>query len=652
MCGITGFVDLTGRMGNDELRATANRMADALSHRGPDDLGAWADAEAGIALGHRRLSIIDLSPEGHQPMFSACDRYVIGFNGEVYNFLSIREELENLGAAPKWRGHSDTEVLLAAISHWGLEEALKSLVGMFAFVLWDQRNRILHLVRDRLGIKPLYYGWVGKTFLFGSELKALRAHPEFEGEIDRDTVALYLRHHYIPAPYSIYKGIYKLPPGTMLALNMADLRSEPQPKPYWSAIDAAERGVKEPFEGSDGEAIDQLDMLLQDAVRVRMIADVPLGALLSGGIDSSTVVGLMQAKSHRPVKTFTIGFRETGYNEAIYARTVAGCLGTDHTELYVTPEEARAVIPRLPFLYDEPFSDSSQIPTFLVSKMTQEHVKVALSGDGGDEIFGGYNRHTWAMNVWKATGWLPVSVRGLLGSVLASLSPHTWDRLFGAVKPMLPYHLRQEVPGDKIHKLAGVLPARNREALYYLLTSTWKNPGKILRHASEPSSRLNDPRLWPRLSEYAPWMMVMDLLTYLPDDILTKVDRASMGVSLEARVPLLDHRVVEFAWGLPMSMKIRDGQGKWLLRQVLYRYLPKELVERPKMGFAIPIDTWLRGSLRDWAESLLDEKRLGEEGFFEFEPIRKMWVEHLWEKRNWQHHLWAILMFEAWLEVQ
>jgi asparagine synthase (glutamine-hydrolysing) len=648
MCGISGLLDASGRAGCDELRSAVTRMIATLNHRGPDDSGTWEDEKAGIALGHRRLSILDLSPKGHQPMQSASGRYVISFNGEIYNFKILRRELEDLGET--FRGHSDTEVMLAAISRWGLEKALQQFNGMFAFALWDREERLLHLVRDRLGEKPLYYGRMGKTFLFGSELKALRAHPSFKAEINRNVLALFLRHNYIPAPYSIYEGVYKLPPGTMLTLSPMDAVSLPAPIPYWSAREAAEQGVASPFKGTEGEAVTRLETLLRDAVKLRMEADVPLGVFLSGGIDSSTIVALMQAQSDRPVKTFTIGFFEDGYNEAKYAKEVAKFLGTKHTELYVTPEEAIAVIPKLPTLYDEPFSDSSQIPTFLVSQLARRHVTVSLSGDGGDELFTGYGRYFLGRRIWRKIGWMPNGMRQMASRALLALSTQSWEAVFRKLGPVLPDKIKWRDPGDKIHKLAKIMAVKNPEEMYLGLVSHWKDPASIVVGAFEPSTPLTTRDQWATLSDFTQRMMYLDTVTYLPDDILVKVDRAAMGVSLEARVPLLDHRVVEFAWRIPLSMKVRDGQGKWLLRRVLSKYVPKELTERPKSGFAIPIDSWLRGPLREWAEPLLDEGRLRREGFFNPKPIREKWAEHLSGERNWQYYIWDVLMYQAWNE--
>lgn len=640
MCGIAGFWGTT-----PDPDGTARRMADSLRTRGPDDAGAWSDADAGITLVHRRLAILDLSAAGHQPMHSSGGRYVIVFNGEIYNHLDLRQRLEERA----WRGHSDTETLLAAIEAWGIETALRLATGMFALALWDSEHRKLLLARDRLGEKPLYYGWQGDNFLFGSELKALRVHPGFQGEINRDALALFMRHNAVPAPYSIYQGIYKLPPGTWLTLKPGEREARPQQ--YWSVREAAEAGQKSPFAGSDSEACAALDTVLRQAVAGQMLADVPLGAFLSGGVDSSTVVALMQAQSARPVRTFTIGFNEAGYNEAEHAHAVATHLGTEHTELYVTAEQAMAVIPRLPALYDEPFADSSQIPTFLVSELARRHVTVSLSGDGGDELFGGYNRYFWAARIWQRIGWLPTTLRAALAGMLTTLPPSLWNQAFKGLARFLPAGWRYANPGDKLHKLAEILAVRSPEEIYLGLVSHWKQPADMVLGAREPATVLTDSAQWAALPDFESRMMYLDQMTYLPDDILTKVDRAAMGISLEARVPLLDHRLVEFAWSLPLPMKIRHGQGKWLLRQALYQYVPQALIERPKMGFGVPLDVWLRGPLRLWAESLLDETRLRREGFFNPEPIRLKWAEHLSGRRNWSYYLWDVLMFQSWSEA-
>jgi asparagine synthase (glutamine-hydrolysing) len=628
MCGITGFWDISREINNDKLPIVVQQMSNSLIHRGPDDQGHWVDTEKGIALGHRRLAIVDLSPLGHQPMMSVNERYIIVFNGEVYNFIELRQQLELLGH--RFRSHSDTEVMLASFTQWGVIDAVKRFNGMFAFALWDCVEEVLHLGRDRLGEKPLYYGWIGKTFIFASELKALKTYPDFQPEINRNALALFLRLGYIPTPYSIYEGIYKLPPGTLLSWNGESTHS--QPIPYWSFRVAAESGIVQPFTGTETEAIAELETLLLDAVKMRMIADVPLGAFLSGGIDSSTVVALMQATSSQSVKTFSIGFHEDAYNEAHYAKAVAQHLGCQHTEYYVTPQEALAVIPKLANLYDEPFSDASQIPTFLVSQLARKYVTVTLSGDGGDELFTGYERYFFGRDIWQKIGWIPQTMRHISAKSLTTIMP-TGTGL-----------------GEKVHKFAEILALPQKEALYNRLISHWKQPETIVINSSEPATAISDQKFWLNSLDFTQHMMYVDSLTYLPDDILTKVDRASMGVSLESRVPLLDHRVVEFAWRIPLSMKIRSSRGKWLLRQVLYKYVPQNLIDRPKMGFGVPIDSWLREPLQDWAEALLDKNRLQTQGFFNPEPIRQKWTEHLSGNRNWHFYLWDVLMFQAWLE--
>ena len=641
MCGIVGFIAGSAASGA-ELRETVSTMRDVLHHRGPDDLGAWVDEHVGVAMGHARLSIIDLSEHGHQPMHSKSGRYVAVYNGEIYNFIELQSQLKRSGF--RFEGHSDTEVLLAAVETWGLDTALQRFSGMFALALWDKIEHKLYLARDRIGEKPLYYGWQGNAFLFGSELKALRLYPQWQGEINRDALALYMRHNCIPAPYSIYKGVHKLVPGTVLCLSPKNPSGHcPEPVAFWSVKDVVERGVSNPFQHTDEEATRQLESLLRETIREKMVADVPLGAFLSGGIDSSLVVALMQAESSQEVKTFSIGFHEAGYNEAQYAKAVAEHLGTDHTELYVTSDEARSVIPLLPGMYDEPFADSSQIPTYLVSKMTRGHVSVALSGDGGDELFGGYNRYFHGRQIWQGLGWIPPGVRGGVASLLTSLPPGQWDRLLGRLLP-------HGTPGDKLYKLADMLASTSPEDMYYRLVSHWRQPEDMVIGATEPITILTDQKKWPQLNDFATRMMFLDSVSYLPDDILVKLDRASMAVSLESRVPFLDHRVVEFAWKLPLHQKLRGGVGKWILRQILYRHVPQKLIERPKMGFGIPVDAWLRGPLREWAEDLLSERRIREEGFFDPTPIRQKWQEHLSGRRNWQYLLWDVLMFQAWKE--
>jgi asparagine synthase (glutamine-hydrolysing) len=644
MCGLTGYWQTPGAP-EWAMCEQVKCMADTVTHRGPDDSGAWVDPAAGIALGFRRLAILDLSPTGHQPMFSADGRYVVIFNGEIYNYRDLRAELEQRGI--RFRGSSDTEVILEGCSIWGPEATIPRLWGMFALALWDRQERVLILARDRVGKKPMYYTQMNDAFIFGSELKALRAHPAFQAEIDRDALALYLRFGYVPSPHSIYQGVHKLPPGHYAVVREA---RRPELHCYWDARRVVETGLARQLNLSDAEAIEGLDALLRDAVARRMIADVPLGALLSGGLDSSIVVALMQAQSSIPVKTYTIGFHVAEYNEAEAAKAVARHLGTDHAELYVTPQETQDVIPRLPQLYDEPFADSSQIPTFLVCELARRHVTVSLSGDGGDELFGGYTRYLWAEGIWKRLRYLPQPARQLAAGAIRQASPARWDAVYAGIEPLLPPRLRQSLPGDKLYKLAGMLPSANQDRLYHRLVSLWKTPDELVIGGHEPASLLTDASIRRNIPNFTERMMFLDLVTYLPDDILVKVDRASMGVSLEARAPLLDHRVVEWVWQLPLTLKKRDGRSKWLLRQVLYRYIPPELIDRPKTGFGVPIDVWLRGSLREWAEALLDEKRLRREGFLRPEAIRSTWADHLSGQRNEQYRLWAILMFQAWRE--
>jgi asparagine synthase (glutamine-hydrolysing) len=639
-------MDPRGLVAPADRDAVVNEMIATLSHRGPDDKGVWRDDTCGVSLGHRRLSVLELSPLGHQPMSSACGRFMVVFNGEIYNFPELREQLVARGYP--FRGGSDTEVLLGAVSTWGVAAALERFVGMFAFALWDRVERALYLVRDRVGEKPLYYGWSGGVFLFGSELKALRAHPCWAAEYDRDALHLFMQRCYVPAPFSIYRGVSKLLPGTFLRISDWVEGQVPDPIPYWSARQAVEAGIAEPFAGTPDEAVEQLDVLLRDAVGRQMVADVPLGAFLSGGVDSSTIVALMQAQSERPVKTFSIGFSEEQYDEACHARKVAHHLGTDHSELYVTAADAMAVIPRLPHLYDEPFADSSQIPTFLVSQLARSSVTVSLSGDAGDELFGGYNRYLFAPRIWGRIRRVPLPVRRVAGRMLGALTPGTWDRLMERVGPGLPVALRQHRAGEKIQKLTSILGATDPDMVYRSLVSSWAPHHTAVIGGSSPADLLARAHEWPRTDGFASRMMYLDLMTYLPDDILVKVDRAAMAVSLETRVPFLDHRVVEFAWRLPLQYKISDGVGKWPLRQVLHRYVPRELIERPKAGFAIPVGEWIRGPLREWCEGLLDERKLASSGLFDAVPIRTCWDEHRSGAADRTAQLWCVLMFQAW----
>lgn len=636
MCGLTGFLVRAGL--NDNASGVAGAMADRIRHRGPDDSGIWLDGEAGIALAHRRLSIVDLSAAGHQPMRSATGRWVLAYNGEIYNHLTLRKRLEAEGAVLEWRGHSDTETLLACIEEWGFERTLQASVGMFALALWDRSERVLYLARDRLGEKPLYYGWQGDTFLFGSELKALRAHPAFNAEVDRAALALLLRHNYIPAPYSIWQGINKLPPGMWLRLTEG--QRDATPRAYWSLAEVAERSAAGPFAGSETEAIAQLEQKLGDAVRGQMMADVPLGALLSGGVDSSLIAALMQVTSTRPVRTFTIGFDEEEYDEGTHARAVAAHLGTDHTEMRLSADAALDLIPQLPSMYDEPFADSSQLPTHLVMKLARQHVTVALSGDGGDEIFGGYNRYRFLPRVWRTLGLIPDFARRPVLAA-AGVAPAILGRAVGAAQA-----------SDKVAKLRRMFeaPVHGLDDLYLAAVSEWPTSPAILPDGLPDHGLLMRRERWPRLADPVARMMALDGLTYLPDDILAKVDRASMAVSLETRAPFLDRDVVEFGWSLPMDMKLRDGNGKWILRQLLERHVPRSLIERPKMGFGIPLDQWLRGPLRAWAEALLDENRLRREGFLLPEAIRDAWSRHKRGESSFGHRLWSVLMFQAWLE--
>lgn len=670
MCAITGLLLTRPRLGSDALRASVERMAASMRHRGPDDSGAWVSTPAGLALGHARLAIIDLSPAGHQPMVSASGRYVIAFNGEIYNHRDLRDALERAGAAPAWRGHSDTETLLAGFEHWGVEATLSRCVGMFAIALWDEAERTLTLARDRFGEKPLYYGWAGRgaerAFVFGSELKALRAYPGFDAPVCRQALAQYLRFTYVPAPRSIYEGVFKLEPGCLLTVRGAPPADAPAAplrpghhhhgvtvQRWWSLADVVEAGALAPLR-DEREALETLEARLDEAVRIQSLADVPLGAFLSGGVDSSTIVALMQRQASRPVKTFTIGFEEAGFDESPFARAVAQHLGTEHHEMRVSARMAQDVIPTLPWMYDEPFADSSQVPTHLVSVAARQQVTVALSGDAGDELFGGYNRYFWAPRIWKRLSWMPLPLRRALGQLLTTLPPGAWDAIGRGTGVGAGIDGIARL-GEKVDKLAHRLQTvRDLDDLYLSLVSEWRDPASLVTGAHgapviEPPSLLDEPLPRHGASDDMARMMYRDSMTYLTDDILCKVDRAAMAVSLETRVPFLDHRVAELAWRLPMEMKLRGDVGKWALRQVLYRHVPRELIERPKAGFGMPVGQWLRGPLREWAEALLDEGLLGQEGYLQPGPIREAWRQHLSGRYDWTPQLWGVLMFQAWV---
>jgi len=646
VCGITGFWQ-TNQSSESKLEKVATAMAEKLNHRGPDDTGTWIDSSKGIALAHTRLSILDLSDAGHQPMLSESGRYVLIFNGEIYNHLDMRENLTK-----EWIGHSDTETILASVEAVGIEKTLQNAVGMFSIVIWDTVENVLTLARDRMGEKPLYYGFQGHTLLFSSELKAMKEHPEFVGEIDRDVLCLYLRHSYVPAPFSIYKGINKLTQGTYIQYKLVDnqissLTSEPVP--YWKLAEVVIKGSQEPFTGTDSEAIDLVENQLKKSIKDQMISDVPLGAFLSGGVDSSLIVALMQNQSDKPIKTFSIGFNEKGYDEAIYAKKVAEHIGTEHTEHYVSWEDAMNVIPELANMYDEPFADSSQIPTYLVSKIARRNVVVSLSGDAGDELFCGYNRYLFS-DKWKHIQRIPFSLRNLAGKTLRVIKPSTIDNVF---KFLGKYRVVPANMGEKVEKLTSYLEnVKTSDDLYYSFVSNSINPLDVVLNAKEPATWLTKTFGKAVSKDTKTNMMYLDAMTYLPDDILVKVDRAAMANSLETRVPFLDHRIIGLAFSLPMKMKLRNKTTKWILRQVLYKYVPKELIERPKAGFSIPVGEWIKGPLREWAEELINKERLDNEGYFDSEYIHAKWQEHLTGKRNWTDFLWAVLMFQLWLEKE
>ncbi len=632
MCGLAGFYQ-PGGFAKDSAGQVVRKMAGGLLHRGPDDAGSWVDGDAGIAIGHQRLAVLELSAAGHQPMSSASGRFVLAFNGEIYNHLLLREELQKSGYSPDWRGHSDTETLLAAFECWDVKTALQKSVGMFAIALWDRKERVLTLARDRIGEKPLYYGWQDGKVFFGSELRALRAHPGCRLKIDRNVLAMYFNRGYIEAPHSIYENIYKLVPGTFLRIDALNDGVPERVQNYWSLSEVVDRAASQPFAGDDQAAISELRSILQEAVALQAVADVPVGAFLSGGIDSTTVVALMQAQSSRRVRSFTIGFEEEEYNEAPHARAVAQHLGTDHTDLQVTAREAMDIIPTLPQIYDEPFGDSSAIPTILVSRLAKRHVTVSLSGDSGDELFGGYRRYQRVAEIWRTVNRVPKLARRPLSLTLSALS-----RL-----------RRHSDPGRKAQQFSVFLSAQSREVCYHRYLQQRQNIRELVygttRQVSHPNAEL--PSSFN--GGFFESMMFADTLSYLPDDLLTKVDRAAMSVSLETRIPMLDHRVVEFAWQLPMHFKIRQGEGKWLLKQVLRKYVPDEMIDRPKMGFGVPVGRWLRGPLRDWAESLLSADKLRAQGYLNPAIVHKEWQHHLKGDGLAADRIWQILMFQAWL---
>ncbi len=647
MCGITGLLRIGGG-DTDALSGLAREMALRLAYRGPDAAGAFADGESGVAFGHRRLSIIDLTEAGAQPMHSECGRLTITFNGEIYNHLDIRKALEAAGAAPNWRGHSDTETLLHAIRHWGVEESLRRFSGMFAFALWDRRDRTLTLCRDRFGEKPLFYGWCGADLVFASELKAFAAHPAWKPELDRSALTSFMRSSYVPAPWSIWQGVRKLPAGSLVTFSISAPAGDwPQPRSWWSLAHTANEGRKA-WLTNEREATDELEQRLSTAVQRQCLSDVPLGAFLSGGIDSSTIVALMQKQSARPVRTFTIGFGEGEYNEANDARRVAAHLGTDHTELTVDPQTARDVIPRLPDIYDEPFANSSQIPTHLVSALARQHVTVALSGDAGDELFGGYNRHVWGGALHRRFGHWPAPLRATLATALSAISPQPAGVVADLLQPLLPGRLRVRRAGDQLAKFARILKAQSLDEMYTLLASIEPDPSSVVIGGAE-----RDNWAGAQLATIAPdsgpleRMTLADAFGYLSDDILQKVDRAAMAVSLETRVPFLDADVVDLACRTPPSMKVRDGRGKWLVREVLYRHVPREMIDRPKTGFSIPLDDWLRGPLKEWASDLLAPDRLRRQGLFDVSRVSAVLDEHR-RGHNRGYWLWNVLMAQAW----
>lgn len=648
MCGITGFFRSDFR--ENEYSKILTKMAENIIHRGPDDGSYWYDLDSKIGLAHRRLSILDVSKAGAQPMKSVNERYVISYNGEIYNHIELRQELLSDKLVLGWNGSSDTETLLAGFENWGIKSTLKKCIGMFALAVWDKQERILTLARDRIGEKPLYYGWQGNTFLFGSELKSFYPHPEFKKEINTDALNSLLRYYNVSAPISIYKGIYKLRPGSILSIK--DKGSKMITETYWSVKDNFVPENRKRNYCNDTDILNDFEKLMLDAVGKQMISDVPLGAFLSGGIDSSLIVAMMQSQTSSPIKTFTIGFQEEGYNEAEYAKVVAKHLQTDHTELYVSSQDALDVIPKLPEIYDEPFADSSQIPTYLVSKLASNSVKVSLSGDGGDELFSGYNRYLMADKIWNKMKMVPIPIRKGLSSMLSGVSPASWDNIANIIEHILPKYARLNNLGDKFNKGIGLISSSSIVDLYLWLVTHWDKPTDLVLNGKDLTliEYFDNHNL--ENFDNVQGMMCMDLLTFLPDDLLVKIDRAAMAVSLETRAPFLDHRLIEFSLSLSQKYKVRNGNTKWLLKEVLKKYLPKETFHRPKTGFAVPVGQWLRGPLKEWADSLLNQTRLKSEGYFNYKIINEKWDQHINKTHNWDYHLWDVLMFQAWLENQ
>lgn len=639
MCGVIG----SWSSSDYDHGAIAINMADQIVSRGPDDSGVWTSVNDGFALAHRRLAIIDLSPAGHQPMVSSCERYVLAYNGEIYNHLDIRELLIKEANFSDWKGHSDTETLLVAISHWGLEETLKKLNGMFAFALWDNLSKNLYLARDRLGEKPMYYGSSRGTFLFGSQLKSFSVHPSWKGKIDLEALSLYMKYGYIPSPYCIYRGIKKLPPAHYIVVSNSG-NSISEPKCYWNIEGSSEQSQSYDFDNPE-LTIDSLENLLIDSIKRRMEADVPLGAFLSGGIDSTAVVALMQHISKEPVKTFSIGFKEEDYDEARQAKKIANYLGTEHSELYVSPEDTLSLLPKLTDIYDEPFADNSQIPTFIVSNLAKKQVTVSLSGDGGDELFYGYSRYFQAFNWWSKLSLVPRFFRQIISLLLTTI-PGALARLL----EIFPQKYKIKHLKDRIPKFARLISAPDWLTFYDRIITQGNYPKPLVLNAPDSIGFLKRYKNNLEGLSLPKQMMYIDTMLYLPDDILAKVDRASMAVSLEARVPFLDHRLVEFAWQVPFEYKLRNRQGKWILRELLYKYVPKSLIDKPKSGFGVPIEYWLKGPLSDWAENLLNEKELKKQGLFDSIIVQEMWNEHKEGKRRWHVQLWRLLIFQMWYE--